>query len=1331
MRLAPGVGALAAAVAFGALEAAETAPLAPLNVRAAYDAADGTVGIEWDRSLGALRYEVAASSTVVYSGGWDTVATLIAPRGTRSYTVRACSAACGAWTDAVSVSVTAAPPSGIRFGGGFSDIVWTPNAHKEPRLPYAHGEINAARGAYRVSATATRLLGGAYRVSATATRLLGGSQMPALFTAFESAGPSGATALSGRFFLVSGVRSAVDRFSLAFDADAANRAVLDAGFFVATWDGASGWQARNDLGAAESFTPLASDAVVAVGYRSAASVGIDTLKSLAPDSPLPPGIRYGEGVMDLVFLANAVGYGTHAVGDMRISDGIYRLPDGEQRRIPGDVQTTLITPFEPGPTDDDPVVRGDDSIGRFFVVSGKESAVDRFSLAFQNAKENLAVLRAGFFVAVRADAGGWHAVNNSGTKEAFVPLASDVVVALGHRASTASPGMDGLRPLVPRAALSKRRQALAFDIWLDRLYRVEFGRNLVTNVVDLGSFAPVTRPSSIARVAPGVALMLDWDNDHLYRLEYTDDALTAATDLGSVTSVYGHETGVESLAHASAGVALAADQRSRRLLRIQYSATAVTAVTAVAGLRLPWYPWGMAHIGDGTVLISDGWWDGLYRVEYSKETPTSTWLDYLGDLGHPNGLAHLADGVALVSEHRNPDLLFRVEYDDSGVTKITNLGTVAGLTGLNGLTTLPNGVPSVGDDAATTTEGVAVAIDVLANDSDPDGDTLTVTSVAQPANGTAALQTDRSIAYTPRAGFAGEDSFTYAVSDGLDESTATVTVTVRPPFAVYNPDTNTITVTLSGLEGSRFEVEETIDGVARVHGVTASTYTRTTPASAAYAYRIRACDEQGCGTWSRSRGFTIGTPSISYAGNADTGTFTVNWKKNYMLAMDPGSGDWSYTPLTESPSFRTFEDVPSGTYRFQLYSCIHVPGDTRPPGTEATWNCTWAADRLTVTVDRDAEPVLATSTEAGSSQYSTAVHPNGSARIEVPLRTIPGVHGLALDLSLRYDSARHTAIADIHTADDSLGYGWRLAGIPLLHRCRGGAAGALALDNTDRLCLNGLPLVATTGDYWAVGTEYRTEIQTHTRIVQRGAAGEQWFEAKWPDGTTGTFGKTGSRARAGGRRTTGTRDLTPWFFSPNPYYQWGLDRMEHPFGNHLTVAYAVDDAHGVLNPTSVAYDDAEVQFRYGARGDLEANAIGTPAVRIRRNSVLHTVRVRFDGSTVREYRLDSNTVGGRTRLENIQECGHTEAGAFDACLQPLKFEWTSVAGAPADFGVGVSKATDGRGADTTFAYRAVSGATHALNYTEAPFGTATAGTGIEAVDQVAVSTMARDDVNAD
>ena len=102
-----------------------------------------------------------------------------------------------------------------------------------------------------------------------------------------------------------------------------------------------------------------------------------------------------------------------------------------------------------------------------------------------------------------------------------------------------------------------------------------------------------------------------------------------------------------------------------------------------------------------------------------------------------------------------------------------------------------NQPPVAIDDGATTGEGVPVTIAVLANDSDPDGDALSVASVTQGANGFAAVNADGTVTYAPNAGFSGTDSFGYTVSDGNGGSdTATVTVTVdggavnRPPVAV-------------------------------------------------------------------------------------------------------------------------------------------------------------------------------------------------------------------------------------------------------------------------------------------------------------------------------------------------------------------------------------------------------------------------------------------------------------------------------------------------------------------------------------------------------------------
>ena len=102
--------------------------------------------------------------------------------------------------------------------------------------------------------------------------------------------------------------------------------------------------------------------------------------------------------------------------------------------------------------------------------------------------------------------------------------------------------------------------------------------------------------------------------------------------------------------------------------------------------------------------------------------------------------------------------------------------------------TITNGAPDARDDAASTGRNQPVTVNVLANDSDPDGDTIRVASVTQPGNGQASIGANGQVTYTPNANFSGTDTFTYRIEDGRGGSdTANVTVTVlgnRPPVAV-------------------------------------------------------------------------------------------------------------------------------------------------------------------------------------------------------------------------------------------------------------------------------------------------------------------------------------------------------------------------------------------------------------------------------------------------------------------------------------------------------------------------------------------------------------------
>ena len=81
-------------------------------------------------------------------------------------------------------------------------------------------------------------------------------------------------------------------------------------------------------------------------------------------------------------------------------------------------------------------------------------------------------------------------------------------------------------------------------------------------------------------------------------------------------------------------------------------------------------------------------------------------------------------------------------------------------------------------DAARVTQGMAVTIDVLANDTDASGQGLTIVGEPTSSNATIVVQ-DGMLVYTPNFGFIGGDSFLYVIEDGAaTQSTGTVNVSV-------------------------------------------------------------------------------------------------------------------------------------------------------------------------------------------------------------------------------------------------------------------------------------------------------------------------------------------------------------------------------------------------------------------------------------------------------------------------------------------------------------------------------------------------------------------------
>ncbi|MEF1329424.1 NEW3 domain-containing protein [Vibrio sp. M260121] len=84
--------------------------------------------------------------------------------------------------------------------------------------------------------------------------------------------------------------------------------------------------------------------------------------------------------------------------------------------------------------------------------------------------------------------------------------------------------------------------------------------------------------------------------------------------------------------------------------------------------------------------------------------------------------------------------------------------------------------PIASDDSVVLTAKEVTEVDVLANDSDPDGDKLQVVGFTQGSKGSVSLNSSGRLVYSPAKKFKGSDSFSYTISDGQNTATALVSI---------------------------------------------------------------------------------------------------------------------------------------------------------------------------------------------------------------------------------------------------------------------------------------------------------------------------------------------------------------------------------------------------------------------------------------------------------------------------------------------------------------------------------------------------------------------------
>jgi len=282
-------------------------------------------------------------------------------------------------------------------------------------------------------------------------------------------------------------------------------------------------------------------------------------------------------------------------------------------------------------------------------------------------------------------------------------------------------------------------------------------------------------------------------------------------------------------------------------------------------------------------------------------------IDVLVNDSDPDGdtlevtAATSADGTVVINADETLTFTPAAGFTGSATISYTiddgNGGTDTATVAVTVTAVVGNNAPIATDDTAQTDEDVAVDIDVLVNDSDPDGDTLEVTA-ATSADGAVVINDDGTITFTPAAGFTGSATISYTIDDG-NGGTDTATVAVTVTAVVGNNAPVAVDDTARTVEDTAVD----IDVLVNDSDPDGDTLEVTAATSADGAVVI---NDDGTITFTPAAGFT-GPATISYTiddGNGGTGTGTVTVIA--VTVLGPGGNN---APVAVDDTAQTDEDT--------------------------------------------------------------------------------------------------------------------------------------------------------------------------------------------------------------------------------------------------------------------------------------------------------------------------------------------------------------------------------------------------------------------------------------
>jgi len=266
---------------------------------------------------------------------------------------------------------------------------------------------------------------------------------------------------------------------------------------------------------------------------------------------------------------------------------------------------------------------------------------------------------------------------------------------------------------------------------------------------------------------------------------------------------------------------------------------------------------------------------------------------------------------------------------------------------------------------------------------------------------------------------------------------------------------------------------------------------------------------------------------------------------------------------------------------------------------------------------------------------------SGSAGYQIPIDVPTGTNGLQPAITLSYIS---------NFSDGLLGTGWSTGGLSAIARVNrtlyhDGISDPVRGTISDRYALDGNRMIVTGGTYGASGSEYRTEIETFSKIIAYGTTGTgpEWFRVYTKSGLILEFGNDeGSRIRN----------------NEGSILSWRINKISDRYNNYIVFNYIVSDDERPIgsilytgNSSASQAPFASIQFNYKFRSDVNSYFYG--GKEFIRDILLDNIEVKYNGQSFKKYNL-TYTLDSHSQLIKV-----TEYSSQDAALNPVVFTWSS------------------------------------------------------------------------